>query len=164
MNIVSFDFGLAVVLIARIILLVLFVFFLLNLQRTLEAVSFHNRQIAPGLVWLNLIPVFNLVWPFILNVKISRSIRRELEERQGPSDYDNYAFISGLVYPVFIVIGATMEWVWNPFPYNSGSSKIIGLLTLIAIVFYWYQTAAYKRQIREMGENLNIKNDLLDSF
>ncbi len=148
-------------LIVRVAVLVLFVFYLVNLQKTLETVSFHNREVTPGLVWLSFIPLFNLVWFFVLNIKISNSIKKELEQRQGVSDYDNYAMIAGIVLPCIMILSVILALVRDPFPY---AGKLVELAVLIAIAVHWYQTAGYKRQIREMGENLNVKNDLLDGF
>ncbi len=42
------------------------VLYLLNLQRAMEAVDAEMRPMAPGLVWLLLIPLVNIVWMFFL--------------------------------------------------------------------------------------------------
>lgn len=51
-----------------IILLVLLpaVLYLLSLQRAMEAVDAELRPMAPGLVWLLLIPLVNIVWMFFV--------------------------------------------------------------------------------------------------
>jgi hypothetical protein len=51
-----------------ILLLVLLpgVLYLLNLQRAMEAVDAVMRPMAPGLVWLLLIPLVNIVWMFFV--------------------------------------------------------------------------------------------------
>jgi hypothetical protein len=43
------------------------IWFLINLQSSMNAVSRNNRSMDGALVWLNLIPIFNFVWPFIFN-------------------------------------------------------------------------------------------------
>ncbi|RKD92864.1 DUF4328 domain-containing protein [Mangrovibacterium diazotrophicum] len=58
-----------------------FIFYLVTLQNTLYAVSTENRKMSPGSVWLLLIPVFNLVWHFIVVDRISESLRFEFAER-----------------------------------------------------------------------------------
>jgi hypothetical protein len=40
------------------------IFYLRTLGQVLRAVAARNRTMAPGLVWLNLIPVFSLGWHF----------------------------------------------------------------------------------------------------
>ena len=42
------------------------VFYLITLQSTLNEVSLKNRRMNPGEVWLMLIPIFGLVWQFIM--------------------------------------------------------------------------------------------------
>lgn len=42
------------------------VLYLLNLQRAMEAVDAELRPMAPGLVWLLLIPLVNIVWMFFV--------------------------------------------------------------------------------------------------
>ena len=51
-----------------IVLLVLLpgVLYLLSLQRAMEAVDAPLRPMAPGLVWLLLIPLVNIVWMFFV--------------------------------------------------------------------------------------------------
>ena len=38
------------------------IFFLLQLQKLLNACTPGSRQMEPGMVWLNLIPLFGLGW------------------------------------------------------------------------------------------------------
>ena len=42
------------------------IFFLIAQQNTLKSIKPHNRKMQPGEVWLQLIPVFNLIWQFIV--------------------------------------------------------------------------------------------------
>lgn len=60
-----------------VIVLIPGVFFLLTLQRTMNVVSPQNRKMPPSNVWLMLIPVFNIVWQFIMVDKIAESIMEE---------------------------------------------------------------------------------------
>jgi hypothetical protein len=63
--------------------LVPMIFFLLAQQNTLRAVSAHNRKMQPGEVWLQLIPLFGLVWKFIVVTRISQSIRSEISRNSN---------------------------------------------------------------------------------
>ena len=58
-------------------LLIAVIFFLAAQQNTIEAIQPKNRVINPGLVWLQLIPLFNFVWCFIVTNRLSKSIERE---------------------------------------------------------------------------------------
>ncbi|MEO6963390.1 MAG: hypothetical protein ABIY90_15570, partial [Puia sp.] len=73
----------------QIILLLAFVIpailFLFTQQKTLQAIRPLNRTMKPGLVWLQLIPVFGQVWEFVTVVRISKSIGNEMTSRLGES-------------------------------------------------------------------------------
>jgi hypothetical protein len=45
-----------------IVALVIGILFLLTLHRALDRCSPRNRTMEPGMVWLNLIPLFSMVW------------------------------------------------------------------------------------------------------
>ena len=67
---------LAVALVALVVLAVVIVvgiLYIRSIQLTLAAVDERHREIAPGYAWLLLIPLFNLVWMFILVSRIRRS-------------------------------------------------------------------------------------------
>ncbi|CAN5750178.1 hypothetical protein BH11BAC3_BH11BAC3_33880 [soil metagenome] len=66
-----------IVLFILLLFLIPTIFYLLTLQRTLRAISVENRRMEPGQVWLSLIPVFNLVWVFIVVNRLSESIASE---------------------------------------------------------------------------------------
>ncbi len=53
------------------------VFFLRAQQRTLKTISPANREMSPGKVWLQLIPVFNLYWQFVVVTRIADSLLKE---------------------------------------------------------------------------------------
>jgi hypothetical protein len=52
-----------------------------SMQRALTACAAHNREMNPGLVWLLLVPLFNLGWWFRAVIAVGRSFRSEFEER-----------------------------------------------------------------------------------
>lgn len=62
--------------------------FKLTVQRTLRQVRPENRSVAPGLIWLDFVPIRNLSWGFISVFQIGSSPDgefRSLGEHQ-PSD------------------------------------------------------------------------------
>src|ERR1700680_3183604 len=73
-------------LLAFVILAILFV---LAQQKTLRVISPENREMSPGSVWLQLIPVFGMVWQFIVVIRIAHSISREMASKIGESILDN---------------------------------------------------------------------------
>src|SRR6186713_2300402 len=68
-----------------VLFLIPMIFFLIAQQNTLRAVSTHNRKMQPGEVWLQLIPLFGMVWKFIVVNRISQSIRAEINDRNSNS-------------------------------------------------------------------------------
>jgi hypothetical protein len=59
------------------------VFYLLSLHRALFVCAPENRALAPALVWLLLVPVFNLFWHFVVVTSVSRSLGKEFRRRQA---------------------------------------------------------------------------------
>lgn len=57
------------------------IFYLLTLQNTLHAISSENRKIQPAEVWLSLIPLFGLVWQFIIVNRMADSLKLEFEKK-----------------------------------------------------------------------------------
>lgn len=58
-----------------------FILYLLTLQRALRRCAPERRAIAPGQVWLLLIPLFNLAWHFVVVLRVARTLGAELEAR-----------------------------------------------------------------------------------
>ncbi len=77
------------VLVVLLLFLIPTIFYLLTLQRTLLAISVENRRMEPGQVWLSLIPVFNLVWVFIVVNRLAESIAAECQLLNIPSAETN---------------------------------------------------------------------------
>jgi hypothetical protein len=61
--------------------LVVGIFFLLTLSRALRKCSPSSRTMEPGMVWLCLVPVLNLVWPFFVVLALSNSLGNEFRVR-----------------------------------------------------------------------------------
>ena len=66
----------------QILLLLLFlvpaILFLVTQQNTLSVIQVQNRSMSPGQVWLQLIPLFGLVWQYVVVIRISDSLRTEV--------------------------------------------------------------------------------------
>jgi len=136
-------------------LILLNVFYLLNLQDTLKEVGQSRRQIPPSNVWLMFIPLFNLIYPFILYPKICDSVKAEYEHRELNASGDFGKGI-GITLPILSLASII--------PYL-GFLASIGHLVLFAI--FWSQTAGYKNQLRRTPAGANRSgidriDDLLD--
>ena len=112
------------------------IFFLLHLHRLLSKCKPENNNMEPGLVWLNLIPIFNLGWMFYTIIKIRDALKIEFKSRSLQSDDPQFAYSIGLAY--------CTTFVCSIIPF-------IGFFTIIASfilwIIYWVKTYKYSAQL-----------------
>lgn len=114
-----------------ILILVPYVLFLLTLQKTLQIISPENRKM-PGNVWLMFIPLFNIVWPFIMVSRIADSIGDECLRLNIPVRAQRPTYNIGLTYSILSI--------------TSGFIPLIGALAAITTwVMYWTKVNEYKK-------------------
>jgi hypothetical protein len=63
------------------IILIPAIFYCLTLQKALNRCAPENRAMAPGMVWLMFIPLFNLVWQFFVVINMAKSLGAEFQKR-----------------------------------------------------------------------------------
>lgn len=140
--------------------------FLLTQHRTLRAIQPDNRRMMPGLVWLQLIPVFGQIWQFVVVTRIAESIRKELESR----DEDSLLGISantvehlgqrptltiGIAY-CSLNLAFLLQSAWKGFQtYPASETGLMALITLVLSlssitcwIIYWVRLGAIKRRLR----------------
>jgi hypothetical protein len=162
----------------QLVLLVLFllpaILFLLTQQNTLKMIRPENRSFAPGLVWLQLIPIFNYVWIFIVVRRIADSLAREYAGWESDSIFgiaDEEALKNigkrptygiGLTYCIlcacmpisvifFNLIGSRDMTPENSvlfFPMGLTAFALI-LAVLVCWIIYWVQLAGWKRKLKQ---------------
>jgi len=108
------------------------IFFLLTLSRCLGQVAPRNRTMEPGMVWLNLIPLFSLVWMFITIIRISESLQKEYRSRGMHADDPEFGKMTGILYMVFSLIGC-------------------GPVGLVFFIMYWVKISGYKKELMSRG-------------
>lgn len=111
------------------------IFYLLTLSKTLSVVSEKNRTMSPGLVWLNLIPVFVLGWHLYTVVMIRNSLRAEFQER-NIADPGKGGFGVGMATSVLFVSSVI--------PYVG---MVTGIAGLVFWIIYWVKIAGYKKRL-----------------
>jgi hypothetical protein len=131
---------LAVVGVFVVVFFVIKVLYLLTLSRCLQRIHPRNRRMQPGMVWLNLIPCFDLVWGFITVIRITESLDDEFYERRMDERGDDYGKSLGIAYMVCLVLSAI--------PYIGGC---IYIAALVLWIMYWVKIARYSRQLHEAG-------------
>lgn len=148
--------GLLILALIGIIAITVAVFFLLNLQRTLEAVSDHNRKIGAGRVWLLFIPLFNIGYAFYLFPKISESLRAEFEERENPQTGD-YGLGLGRAYAILGALGLLREMLGS-------LGGFISLGSLVIMILLWVKMARFKDMLNmgRRSDGMTNRVDILD--
>jgi hypothetical protein len=140
--------------------LTLQILFLLNLHRTLNEVRERNREMQPGLVWLNLIPLFNIVWTIITVKKVSNSIEKEYEDRGWRTADEGFARTTGMIWAWGNVASLVLSIIQNAaqFADQAPIAMLISLLSLpvslailVCWIMFWVQTHQYKVRLREGG-------------
>ena len=107
------------------------IFFVLTLQKALQRCSPENRVMSPGLTWLLLVPVFNLVWMFIVVTQMAESLEKEFRKRNVPVEPSPGRSI-GLAWCILVVCCLI---------------PLLGILTglpaLICWILYWVKIAGF---------------------
>ncbi len=124
--------------IVAIIAIIVAIFYLLNLQNLLKEIKDENRDVNPGNVWLMLIPLFSIVYAFILYPKISSSVKKEFESRGDTSKGDGGKNI-GLALAVTGAVSIL------PIPVIG---TLVGLANLVLFIIWWVKTAGYKKSLK----------------
>jgi len=70
-----------VALIVLAISLIPLVFYILTLQKALNKCAPENRAMQPGMLWLLLVPLVNIVWSFFVVLNMAKSLGAEFQKR-----------------------------------------------------------------------------------
>lgn len=122
--------SLAIFLGFSLVLLLPRIFFLATMQKALGRCPYGRRNISPGLVWLSLIPVFNLVWDFVVVGSTSSSVGNELKRRGVPPDAADTGLGPGLVFCLLAF------FLWIPIV-----NIFVGLGLAICFTIFWVKIA-----------------------
>lgn len=154
MNSEGFFVAIMVIVVAAVVIGIA-VMYLLTMQNLLKAIAPQNRTTEPGNVWLMLIPLFNLVYQFILVGHVADSIVNELNSRNEPLGSDpRPTYQLGL---------------WKCITGVSGIIPILGplasLASFILWIIYWVKLAEWKNWFLKNPYNQSgFQNEgLLDS-
>ncbi len=102
-----------------------------------KTVPAEYRQLAPGLVWLLVIPLFNLIWNFWVFPRLSRSYQIWFEAK---GDTTKGTCNSGLAWAYSIVAACTIL-VFIPC-----LGVLIGVASLVLLIIYLVQMFGLKSQ------------------
>ncbi|MGD0859520.1 MAG: hypothetical protein ABR912_09395 [Terracidiphilus sp.] len=112
------------------------IFYLLTLQNVLNKCAPTSRAMEPGMVWLLLVPLFNLVWNFFVVMSIAKSVSNEYARRGQPSPEPAPGQPLGLAMSICACCCII------PF-----LSIFAGLANLVLWIVYWVKIAEYSRNL-----------------
>ncbi len=118
------------------------IFFLRSLQNILKIISPENRRMSPSTVWLILIPVFGVVWQFMVVSKIADSIKAEYTRFNILVNESRPTYTIGLVYCISYLL------LLIP------SAKVIGsFAVLVTWILYWIKVNECKNLLLANKDN-----------
>ncbi len=82
----------------------------------------------PGQVWLNLIPLFWVVWMFITIIRISESLKNEYQDRRLRADDPEFGKMTGILAMVLSLVGCAP-------------------IGLIFFIMYWVKISKFKNEL-----------------
>ena len=129
---------LLIILLILILSIIPLIFYLLTLQNTFNEISNENRKMPSGQVWLTLIPLFGLVWQFIIVNRMSDSLKAEFVKRNIKVEEDRPGIGIGLAYCIL--------YCCSIIPFLGVLSGIAGL---ICWIIYWTKINDYKIKLQE---------------
>jgi hypothetical protein len=107
------------------------ILFLLSVAKCFQQITPRNRQMEPGMVWLNLIPLFDLVWMILTMLRLSDSLRDEYQDRRLQGDDDFGKTFGIITYVLFLVCGP-VGW--------------------ICAIIYWSKISGYTQELMTHAE------------
>lgn len=116
--------------------------FSMSMSKALNRVSEGNRQMAPGLAWLFVIPCLHAIWLFFIVIQVPASLQKEFQDK-GMDDGSNYGKSMGLTAAILIAI-ATALWC---IPYAGCCFQVVGLVGLVFWIIFWVQVAGYSAKL-----------------
>lgn len=135
------QFGSTELIVLFLILMILIlpiIFYLMTLQNTFREISDENRKMQPGLVWLTLIPLFGIVWEFIIVCRMADSLKAEFAKREINVEEERPGFTIGLIFLILLCCSII--------PIVGGFAAISGF---ICWIIYWIKISAYKSKLQQ---------------
>lgn len=122
-----------IILIGLGIMYIPFIFYLITLQNTIKKVSFENQRIKPNQVWLALIPLFGLVWRFIIVSNVALSLQAEFNKRNINIEEEKPGYSIGLAYCIL-----SCCWIIPVL------GALAGIGGIVCWIIYWVKINNYK--------------------
>lgn len=144
--------------------LLIAIFFNLTLQKSMAAVSSRNQSIAPGLIWLNFIPIplLNSVWTMIFGIATCSAMNKDAGEKIAPSTL-------AVVYPSISIFNSILALIMNASMGYRGPNIVlavlVGILSITSFILwivFWSQLSTAKNKLEGISHRSGV-DDNLDS-
>jgi hypothetical protein len=156
-----------------LIILGIYIFFCVSMQRTMNAIKPKNRLFPPGLVWLHLlhlggiVPILGIVlgiaaavWDLIMVLKIAGSLHKEFKSRGWRIGNEQFGKSTGLVWTIgslaLTPIGVLLGFLDNFLDQDligiiSLALVALGLAMFVCFIIYWVQIHSLGTKLIEAG-------------
>jgi hypothetical protein len=131
------------------------IFFLITQQNTLKAIQPENRSMSPGQVWLQMIPLFGLFWQYIVVIRISDSLRAEINSWANDTIFgaEGSQVVNFSSSRPTYGIGLAMCICWSSIIFLNligirGLAGLGSLGGLVCWIIYWVQLAQAKNKVQ----------------
>jgi hypothetical protein len=136
----------------NIIFLILYIIFISTIADVLRYVREENRKADPLSAWYLLIPIFNIIWFYILVFKISKAIHNEYISRN--LSINKYpTLILGLLSAILVPLSITSHLIdfdnYN-ITISLDNASVIGRVIWL---IYFAQLYQYKKKLKQFRIN-----------
>lgn len=106
--------------------------FLMTMKRCLDQMAPVSRQISRSQLWLNLIPVFNVIWVFVTARRFSLSMAAEVRRRPATTGdaHSDKGLLTAALFAGFM--GSLPLGGWNVLMFG---------IWILALALYWKDIA-----------------------
>lgn len=131
---------------AALVMVLPYIFYIMQVQRLLRLISPDLRKTEPDAAWLLLIPVFRLVWSFVLVTRIGDSLRAE-QQRRGILEFDERpGFAIGIAMASASALYRLVSLADVP-----AVTGVLFLAMLSCWIVYWVKLAGFEKQLKQSG-------------
>ncbi len=138
--------------------IVIAIFYFLNLQNTLKQCAPQNQQMAPGMVWLGLIPFFNYYWNFRIASAMADSLAAEYRMRGLNPSEERPGYQLGMAYAILTCCGV-LQWIGIPI-----LPQLAGLAGFVCWIVYWVRMSKYKNELMQHQFQFGMGNPNMNQF
>jgi hypothetical protein len=142
------------------------ILFFLAQQRILQVISPENREISPGSVWIQLIPIVGMVWQFIVVARIAHSVTKEMASRMGDSILDSSqvqikgtdespTYSIGMAYCILTTMGIIIDYTTRYYTFLALFGSLFILTGMVCWIIYWVRLVNTKNKLVLLSARIN---------